>query len=81
MNVDLPGLPLAVDLDGTLILTDMSLVSFRKVIIRSPWILPGMLLKEFSGRRAEWCRALAEQLYFAPSDLESHSCFLDLLTG
>ena len=81
MNVDLPGLPLAVDLDGTLILTDMSWVSFRKVIIRRPWMLPGMLLKEFSGRRAEWKRDLAERLNFAPSDLEYHSGFLDWITG
>ncbi|MDP6985947.1 MAG: haloacid dehalogenase-like hydrolase [Candidatus Thalassarchaeaceae archaeon] len=81
MNVSSPGLPLAVDMDGTLILTDMSWVSFRKVIIRRPWMLLGMLLKEFSGRRAEWKRDLAERLDFTPSDLEYHPGFLDWLTG
>jgi|TARA_B100000131_G_scaffold222274_1_gene213863 hypothetical protein len=76
-----PGLPLAVDMDGTLILTDMSWVSFRRVIIRRPWMLPGMMLKEFSGRRAEWKRDLAERLNFSPSELEYHAGFLDWLTG
>tara|TARA_B100000953_G_scaffold288873_1_gene272352 strand:+ start:200 stop:745 length:546 start_codon:yes stop_codon:yes gene_type:complete len=75
------GIPLAVDMDGTLILTDMSWVSFSKVIARRPWILPGMLLKELTGQRAKWKRDLAERLIFDPSELDFHGEFLDWLTG
>ena len=75
------GIPLAVDMDGTLILTDMSWVSFSKVIARRPWILPGMLLKELIGQRAKWKRDLAERLVFDPSKLDYHRKFLDWLTG
>ncbi len=75
------SIPLAVDMDGTLILTDMSWVSFSKVISRRPWILPGMLLKELTGQRAKWKRDLAERLVFDPSKLEYHAGFLDWLTG
>jgi phosphoserine phosphatase len=75
------GLPLAVDMDGTLILTDMSWVSFNRVIIRRPWMLPSILLKELTGRRAEWKRDLAERLVFNPAEIEYHSEFLDWLTG
>jgi phosphoserine phosphatase len=75
------SIPLAVDMDGTLILTDMSWVSFSKVIARRPWTLPGMLLKELTGQRAKWKRDLAERLVFDPSKLEYHVEFLDWLTG
>ena len=43
-------LPLAVDMDGTLILTDMSWVSIKRVLLRRPWIIPGLLVKELSER-------------------------------
>ena len=72
------GLPIAVDMDGTLILTDMSWVSIKRVVIRKPWRIPGMLFKEFSGKRAEWKRDLAESLVFDPRELEYHQGFLDL---
>jgi phosphoserine phosphatase len=75
------SIPLAVDMDGTLILTDMSWVSFSKVIARRPWILPGVLLKELTGQRAKWKRALAQRLVFDPSKLKYHTEFLDWLTG
>ena len=75
------SIPLAVDMDGTLILTDMSWVSFSKVILRRPWTLPGMLLKELTGQRAKWKRDLAERLVFDPSKLEYHAEFLDWSTG
>ena len=41
-------LPLAVDMDGTLILTDMSWVSIKRVLLRRPWIIPGMIAKELT---------------------------------
>ncbi|MBF92541.1 MAG: hypothetical protein CMA00_003975 [Methanobacteriota archaeon] len=75
------GLPLAVDMDGTLILTDMSWVSFRSLMLRRPWMLPRMLMLEFSGRRAEWKRELANRLVFDPASLSYHVEFLDWLTG
>ena len=71
------GLPIAVDMDGTLILTDMSWVSIKRVVIRKPWRIPGMLFKEFSGKRAGWKRDLAESLVFDPRELEYHQGFLD----
>ena len=62
-TVDQSGaeIPIAVDMDGTLILTDMSWVSIRRVILRRPWSIVGMLAKEFTGRRAQWKRDLAER--------------------
>ena len=74
-------LPLAVDMDGTLILTDMSWVSIKRVLLKRPWIIPGMIAKELTGRRAQWKRDLAERLVFDPSELEYHREFLDWLTG
>ena len=76
-----PEIPIAVDMDGTLILTDMSWVSIKRVILRRPWSILGMLAKEFSGKRAQWKRDLAERLVFDPSELEYHEGFLDWLTG
>ena len=37
-------------MDGTLILTDMSWVGIKRVLLRQPWIIPGMLVKELSGK-------------------------------
>ena len=76
-----PEIPIAVDMDGTLILTDMSWVSIRRVILRRPWYVLGMLAKEFTGKRAQWKRDLAERLVFDPAELEYHEGFLDWLTG
>ncbi|GIS48325.1 MAG: hypothetical protein Ct9H90mP21_2320 [Methanobacteriota archaeon] len=67
-------------MDGTLILTDMSWVSIKRVLLRRPWIIPGMIAKELTGRRAQWKRDLAERLVFDPSELEYHKEFLDWLT-
>ena len=50
------GLPIAVDMDGTLILTDMSWVSIKRVV--QTMEDSGMLFKEFSGKRAEWKRPM-----------------------
>ena len=67
MEESSPEIPIAVDMDGTLILTDMSWVSIKRVILRRPWSILGMLAKEFSGKRAQWKRDLAERLVFDPS--------------
>ena len=74
-------IPLAVDMDGTLILSDMSRISFSRVIARRPWVLPGLILKELTGKRAQWKRDLAERLVFDPAELDYHEAFLDWITG
>ena len=48
MEKQVSELPLAVDMDGTLILTDMSWVSIKRVLLRRPWIIPGMIAKELT---------------------------------
>ena len=68
-------IPLAVDMDGTLILSDMSRISFSRVIARRPWVLPGLILKELTGKRAQWKRDLAERLVFDPAELDYHETF------
>ena len=54
MDNEAQSYPLAVDLDGTLILTDMSWVSIRRVILPRPWRILGFLWLELTGRRAVW---------------------------
>ena len=81
MEESSPEIPIAVDMDGTLILTDMSWVSIKRVILRRPWSIVGMLAKEFTGKRAQLKRDLAERLVFDPAELEYHEGFLDWLTG
>ena len=73
--------PLAVDLDGTLILTDMSWVSIRRVILPRPWRVLGFLWLELTGRRAVWKQNLGKLLKFDPASLEYHPSFLEWLTG
>ena len=75
------GIPIAVDMDGTLILTDMSWISIKRVFIRRPWSIVRMLFNEITGRRAQWKRDLAKNLVFDPDELEYHEGFLDWLTG
>lgn len=74
-------LPLAVDLDGTLILTDMSRVTIRRVVLPRPWLLPWVLALELTGRRARWKRVLGERLRFDPAELVYHADFLEWLKG
>tara|TARA_Y100001970_G_scaffold43034_1_gene53603 strand:- start:1726 stop:2250 length:525 start_codon:yes stop_codon:yes gene_type:complete len=74
-------MPLAVDMDGTLILSDLSDISVKRVLSRRPWMIPGVAIKEFLGKRAEWKRDLAKRLVFDPSELDYHHTFLDWLTG
>jgi|TARA_B100001094_G_scaffold46963_1_gene42180 phosphoserine phosphatase len=40
-----------------------------------------MLSKEFTNKRAQWKRDLAQKLVFDPAELEYHTAFLDWLTG
>ena len=74
-------IPLAVDMDGTLILSDMSVISAKRVIARRPWVILGVLLKEILGKRAQWKRDLARRLDFEPSELDYHEAFLDWITA
>ena len=80
MKEDFPGVPIAVDMDGTLILTDMSWISIRRVFLRSPWMIPKTLFWELTGRRALWKKELGRRLVFDPAELTFHEGFLDWLT-
>ena len=81
MDNEAQSYPLAVDLDGTLILTDMSWVSIRRVILPRPWRILGFLWLELTGRRAVWKQNLGKLLSFDPADLVYHASFMDWLTG
>ena len=78
---EITDIPLAVDMDGTLILTDMSYISIKRVLLRKPWMIFGVLTKEITNKRAQWKRDLAKKLVFDPAELEYHAAFLDWLTG
>jgi len=74
-------MPLAVDMDGTLILTDMSVMSAKRVFLRKPWTIFSTIFLELTGRRAKWKKNLARQLKFDPAELQYHEVFVDWLTG
>tara|TARA_A100001037_G_C15066133_1_gene597154 strand:- start:683 stop:1219 length:537 start_codon:yes stop_codon:yes gene_type:complete len=73
-------LPLAVDMDGTLILSDMSAITIKRVLLPRPWLLIPFLIKEFTGRRPLWKKELGARLKFKPSELDYHDDFLAWLT-
>jgi phosphoserine phosphatase len=73
---DMSDLPLAVDLDGTIILTDMSAMTIKRVLLRRPWLIPWVLLKEITGKRPQWKFKLAKNLTFEPSELTYHEEFM-----
>tara|TARA_Y100000588_G_C14095668_1_gene856471 strand:+ start:151 stop:702 length:552 start_codon:yes stop_codon:yes gene_type:complete len=72
-------LPLAVDLDGTLILTDMSWVTVKRVLFWRPWLIPWAIFKEITGKRTIWKLQLASKLKFDPAELTYHEEFLSWL--
>ena len=74
-------LPLAVDLDGTLILTDMSWVSIRRVLLPRPWRIYRFIWLEITGQRAVWKQRLGKLLRFDPAELEFHPSFMEWVTG
>lgn len=74
-------LPMAVDLDGTTILTDMSWVTMKRVVLWRPWLLPGCVWLEITGRRAKWKRWLGKRLRFEPRELKYHPEFLEWLNN
>ena len=61
-------MPLAVDMDGTLILTDMSVMSAKRVFLRKPWTIFSTIFLELTGKRAKWKKNLARQLKFDPNE-------------
>jgi hypothetical protein len=74
-------MPLAVDMDGTLILTDMSVMSAKRVFLRKPWTIFSTIFLELTGKRAKWKKNLARQLKFDPAELQYHEVFVEWLTG
>ena len=73
---EVTNLPLAVDLDGTLIFTDMSRITFRRVLLPRFWLLPWMLYLDLTNRRARWKQILGRKLKFDPAELEYNEPFL-----
>ena len=47
-------LPLAVDLDGTVILSDMTKISARRIILRRPWYILLIPFFEITKGRPYW---------------------------
>ena len=76
---EMSDLPLAVDLDGTVILTDMSYMTISRLLLIRPWLIPWMLYKEFTGSRPVWKRALGKKLNFDPEKLIYHEEFMHWL--
>ena len=72
-------LPLAVDLDGTLIFTDMSRVTIRRVVLPRFWLIPWIFFLDLTGKRARWKQILGRKLKFDPAELEYNQPFLDWL--
>jgi len=72
-------LPLAVDMDGTLIRSDMSIRTLRSVVLPRPWLWAKMLWLEFSGQRPRWKREFGARLAFDPAQLDYNQPFLDWL--
>lgn len=73
------SLPLAVDLDGTVILSDMSQITIKRVLLKKPWLIIGCLWLEITWRRAKWKRVLGKKLKFEPSELTYHTEFVNWL--
>ena len=69
-------LPLAVDLDGTLIFTDMSRVTIRRVVLPRFWLIPWIFFLDLTGKRARWKQILGRKLKFDPAELEYNQPFL-----
>ena len=68
-------IPLAVDLDGTLILTDMMWESLKALLKRNPFVLLGVLLWWTQGR-AHLKQKLAQRVQIDPTTLPYHTEFL-----
>ena len=71
-------MPLAVDMDGTLILTDMSVMSAKRVFLRKPWTIFSTIFLELTGKRANGRRIL---LVSSNLILMNYSTTKHLLTG
>ena len=70
--------PLAVDLDGTLIRTDMMWESLVRLLRRNPFAAICALLNLFRGR-AQFKQQLAARVQVGPADVPYHVAFLDWL--
>jgi len=69
-------LPLAVDLDGTVILTDMTVQSAKSILLRRPWYALLLPLWEIHPGRAYWKRRVAQIVSYDPTRLRYHEPFL-----
>ena len=72
-------LPLAVDLDGTVILSDMTKISAQKIILRRPWYIFLIPFFELTKGRPYWKKRVAKLVSVKPEDLEYHNSFINWL--
>ena len=72
-------LPLAVDLDGTVILSDMTKISAQKIILRRPWYIFLIPFFELTKGRPYWKKRVAKLVSVKPEDLEYHDSFINWL--
>ena len=72
MGTEVSDLPLAVDMDGTLILSDMSRISILESSIQETMANPICHIQGDDWKRAGWKRDLGRILVFNPSELEYH---------
>lgn len=74
-NATADPIPLAVDLDGTLIRTDMMWESLKALLKRNPFVLLGVLFWWTQGR-AHLKQKLAQRVQIDPATLPYHEEFL-----
>ncbi len=72
-------LPLAVDMDGTIILTDTTVAGARWIILHRPWYVLLLPLWEVWPGRSSWKRHLAARVPFDPTSLRYNEPFLHWL--
>ena len=72
-------LPLAVDLDGTVILSDMTKISAQKIILRRPWYIFLIPFFELTKGRPYWKKRVAKLVSVKPEDLKYHDSFVNWL--
>ena len=72
-------LPLAVDLDGTVILSDMTKISARRIILRRPWYILLIPFFEITKGRPYWKKRVANFISIDPETLVYHEAFVNWL--
>ncbi len=74
-----PGLPLAVDMDGTIIYSDTTVHAVKWILLHRPWYIFLLPFWEFWPGRPSWKRHLATRVPYDPTQLAYHEPFLEWL--